>query len=405
MSKVIEADALVVGGGLVGGCMAAALAKAGISVAVVDAEDPAQWAKAEFDGRASAIALGPKRVLDACGLWDDIAPDAAPIREIRVSDGPSLMFLHYDSKTLDGETFGWIVENRVTRRSICKLLPELPLATLLAPARIATLDRAAHGVTATLDNGTVIKAKLAIAADGRPSRLRQEAGIKLTKWSYHQTAIVCTVQHEKPHNDVAQEHFLPSGPFAILPLPGNRSSIVWTEKDHLIAPIMAQDDAGFMRELRHRFGTFLGEIKLEGPRFAYPLSLQFADSYTSQRLALIGDAAHGMHPVAGQGMNYGVRDVAVLAEVLVEAHRLGKDIGSGEVLERYQRLRRFDNLLMLGITDFMVRLFSNDIGPIKLARDIGLFVVNKLPPLKKAFTRHAMGTLGPLPKLMRGESL
>lgn len=401
----ISADILIIGGGLVGGTMACALAQHGIHVAVVDSEDPATALAAEFDGRSSAIALGPKRVLDAAGLWVHIAPDAGPIEQIRVSDGPSPLFLHYDHQDVGDEPFGWIVENRTTRKALFKRFAELSDLTVLAPARVRNIDRDANRAVATLADGRTITAQLVIAADGRGSATRQAAGIGLTKWSYHQTAIVCTIAHEKPHNNVAQEHFLPAGPFAILPMTGNRSSLVWTEKEHLVPAIMAQDDAGFMAELRHRFGTFLGEIRVEGPRFAYPLSLQFADSYVAQRLALIGDAAHGMHPVAGQGMNYGIRDVAALAEILVDAHRLGMDLGSAAVLERYQRQRRFDNLLMLGLTDAITRLFSNDVGPVKLARDIGLAVVNKLPPLKKLFMRHAMGTIGPTPKLMRGEAL
>jgi 2-octaprenyl-6-methoxyphenol hydroxylase len=235
--------------------------------------------------------------------------------------------------------------------------------------------------------------------------VRRAAGIEITSWDYGQTAIVCTVAHEKPHHDTAQEHFLPAGPFAILPLTGNRSSIVWTEKAHLAGPILAQDDAGFMRELASRFGDYLGGLTLEGPRFSYPLSFQLAQSYTAQRLALIGDAAHGMHPVAGQGMNMGLRDVAALAELLVDAKRLGQDLGDGQILARYERWRRFDNLLMMGLTDSLVRLFSNDVAPVRLARDLGMAAVDRLPPLKRFFMRHAMGLVGELPRLLKGEAL
>ncbi|WP_142850617.1 UbiH/UbiF/VisC/COQ6 family ubiquinone biosynthesis hydroxylase [Telmatospirillum sp. J64-1] len=401
----IRADILVIGGGLVGGAMACALAKAGISVAVVDHEGPAAAMAAEFDGRSSAIALGPKRVLEVAGLWDAIAPEAGPILEIRVSDGPSLMFLHYDHKDVGDEPFGWIVENRTTRKAIFSTLPQLDKAQLIAPAQVVGVERGPLSSVATLSDGRRIEAQLVIAADGRGSATRKSAGIDIRKWEYGQTAIVCTVAHEKPHRGIAQEHFLPAGPFAILPMTGNRSSLVWTEKSHLVPAIMAQDDKGFLSELSWRFGDFLGDIAVEGPRFSYPLSVQFADSYIARRLALIGDAAHGMHPVAGQGMNYGLRDVAVLAEVLVESHRLGLDLGSPAVLDRYQRLRRFDNMLMLGLTDALVRLFSNDIGPIRLARDIGLGLVNRMTPLKKVFMRHAMGEIGTLPRMMRGEAL
>jgi 2-octaprenyl-6-methoxyphenol hydroxylase len=401
----IVCDVLIIGGGLVGGPLACALAGAGVSVAVVDQEDPATATAPAFDGRASAVALGPQRVLAAIGLWPGIAPHAAPIQQIRVSDGHSPLFLHYDHQALGDDPFGWIVENRAIRRAVLARLPELPQARLFAPAKLVELDRGTDRVTATLDDGTKIFAALVVAADGRASPIRSGAGIGITRWEYDQTAIVCTVVHERPHRDIAQEHFLPAGPFAILPLPGNRSSVVWSEKSHLAPAILAQDDAAFLVELKSRFGDFLGEISVEGPRFGYPLSLQFADAYTARRLALVGDAAHGMHPVAGQGMNMGLRDVAALAEVLVEAHRLGIDLGNAALLERYARWRRFDNLLMLGLTDVMVRLFSNANTSLALARDIGMATVNRLPGLKRFFMRHAMGLVGELPKLMRGERL
>ncbi|HLN22494.1 MAG TPA: UbiH/UbiF/VisC/COQ6 family ubiquinone biosynthesis hydroxylase [Patescibacteria group bacterium] len=401
----IVCDVLIIGGGLVGGPLACALAGAGVSVAVVDQEDPATATAPAFDGRASAVALGPQRVLDAIGLWPGIAPHAAPIQQIRVSDGHSPLFLHYDHQALGDDPFGWIVENRAIRRAVLARLPELPQARLFAPATLVELDRGTDRVTATLSDRTKIFAALVVAADGRASPIRSGAGIGITRWEYDQTAIVCTVAHERPHRDIAQEHFLPAGPFAILPLPGNRSSVVWSEKSHLAPAILAQDDAAFLVELKSRFGDFLGEISVEGPRFGYPLSLQFADAYTARRLALVGDAAHGMHPVAGQGMNMGLRDVAALAEVLVEAHRLGIDLGNAAVLESYARWRRFDNLLMLGLTDVMVRLFSNANKPLALARDLGMAAVNRLPGLKRFFMRHAMGLVGELPKLMRGERL
>jgi len=235
--------------------------------------------------------------------------------------------------------------------------------------------------------------------------VRERAGIAVKKRDYRQIAIVCTVAHEVPHGNIAHEHFLPAGPFAILPLPGNRSGVVWTERAELAPAIMREDDAGFMAELHARFGDFLGRIELEGPRFAHPLSFQLAADYTAPRLALVGDAAHAMHPVAGQGMNMGLRDASALAERIVEARRLGLDLGGSEVLERYASWRRFDNLLMLAMTDGLVRLFSNEIAPLKLARDIGLAAVNRMPPAKRLFTRHAMGLEGDLPRLMRGQAL
>ncbi|MDR3440663.1 UbiH/UbiF/VisC/COQ6 family ubiquinone biosynthesis hydroxylase [Telmatospirillum sp.] len=403
--KDLRTDVLIVGGGLIGGPLAVALASAGLSVAVVDTENPQVAVGQAFDGRASAIALAPQKALAALELWPEIAPRAAAIAQIRVADGHSPLFLHYDHQDIGTDPFGWIVENRAIRAAIARRMADLPAISLFAPSAIAGLDRTAGEVVARLKDGMVLRASLVIAADGRGSPTRGAAGIGLTKWSYGQTAIVCTVAHTRPHNNIAQEHFLPSGPFAILPLPGHRSSVVWSEKAHLAPAIIAQNDADFLAELGSRFGDFLGTIAVEGPRFSYPLALQFANSYTAHRLVLVGDAAHGMHPVAGQGMNMGLRDVAALAEVLVDAKRLGLDIGEASVLERYARWRRFDNLLMLGLTDGLVRLFSNNVMPVQLARDIGLAAVNRIGPMKKFFMRHAMGLVGDLPRLLKGQAL
>ncbi|MBT3237570.1 MAG: UbiH/UbiF/VisC/COQ6 family ubiquinone biosynthesis hydroxylase [Rhodospirillaceae bacterium] len=401
----LKADVLIAGGGLVGGTLACALAMGGFRVAVVDSQDPKEGLDAEFDGRASAIALSSKRVLDGLGLWAHIEPDAGPIGDIRVSDGDSLFFLHYDHKDIGDEAFGYMVENRTLRRALAERFTSLDNIALLAPARVKDLDRTPGQVRATLEDGRCIEAGLIVGAEGRNSPTRDAAGIKLTRWSYHQTGIVCTVAHEHSHENIAHEHFLPAGPFAILPLPGNRASIVWTEKSDLAPAIMALDNDGFLSELKTRFGDFLGDIEVVGPRWAYPLSLQYAGRATDQRLVLVGDASHGMHPIAGQGLNMGLRDVAALAEVMTDARRLGLDPGDGVILDQYERWRRFDNTLMLAMTDFLNRLFSNDIEPVRLARDLGMAAVNKIPPLKKVFMRHAMGLAGDLPRLMRGETL
>jgi 2-octaprenyl-6-methoxyphenol hydroxylase len=401
----VTADVLIVGGGLVGGPLACALAGNGVSAVVVDGERPETALAPQFDGRTSAVALASQRMLNLIGLWPDISEYAAPIKQIRVSDGASPLFLHYDHRELGTQPLGWIVENRALRQAGQLGMARSDLITWLAPCHITALERGANGVTGRLDDGRTVRAALVVAADGRGSKVRQDAGITLTRWDYGQTALVCTVAHSKPHFDTAQEHFLPSGPFAILPLTGNRSSVVWTEKSHLAGPILAQSDADFHRELRSRFGDYLGDLTLEGPRFSYRLSLQMAKSYTAKRLALIGDAAHGMHPVAGQGMNMGLRDVAALAQALVEAKRLGMDLGDGQCLARYERWRRFDNLLMLGLTDTLVRLFSNDRAPLKIARDLGMAAVNRTPPLKHFFMRHAMGLTGEMPRLLKGEAL
>lgn len=403
MSRKFEA--IVVGGGPVGGALALAVAQAGLSVAVIDHEDPDAERVPQFDGRALAVALTAKRVMDAVGLWPGVAPFAAPIERIRVADGSFPATLAYDHEEVGKEPFGWIVESAGLRRALAARLGGQANLVRLAPAKVAEIARGEGMATVTLADGTVLTAPLIVGADGRRSMVRDSAGIAIRQHDYHQTAIVCTVAHEKPHGNIAHEHFLPAGPFAILPLSGNRSGIVWTERSSVAPAIMREDEPGFLAELRSRFGEFLGAIALEGPRFAHPLSFQLAEAYWASRLALVGDAAHAMHPVAGQGMNMGLRDAAALAERIVETSRLGLDIGGAEMLERYARWRRFDNLLMLGMTDGLVRLFSNDIRPLRIARDLGLAAVNRLPAAKRLFTRHAMGLEGNLPRLMRGEAL
>lgn len=398
-------DTVIVGGGPVGGVLALALAQAGLGVAVIDHEDPNAELVAQFDGRALAVALTAQRAMAAVGLWDFVAPFAADIAYIRVTDGNSPATLNYHHEEVGEEQFGWIVESQGLRRALAVKLGAQPGLMRFAPARVATIERAAARVTVTLAGGETLVAPLIVGADGRRSMVRESAAIAVKKRDYDQIAIVCTVAHERPHGNVAHEHFLPAGPFAILPLPGNRSGVVWTERARLAPAIMALDDVGFLDELAGRFGDFLGALALEGPRFGHPLSFQLADAYWAPRLALVGDAAHAMHPVAGQGMNMGLRDAAALAERIVEAHRLGLDVGGDQVLERYARWRRFDNLLMLAMTDGLVRLFSNEIAPLKLARDIGLAAVDRIPAAKLLFTRHAMGIEGDLPRLMKGEAL
>ncbi len=398
-------DVIIVGGGPVGGTLALALAQAGLAVAVIDHEDPHAALVPAFDGRALSVALTAQRAMAAVGLWPAVLPHAAAIERIRVADGASPAVLNYHHEEVSDEPFGWIVESEGLRRAVAARLEAQPNLTRLAPAKVARIERGDTGVRVSLADGEVLAAPLIVGADGRRSMVRETAGIAVKVRDYGQSAIVCTVAHERPHHNVAHEHFLPAGPFAILPLPRNRSGVVWTERAHLAPAIMKADDALFLAELRARFGDFLGAIALDGPRFAHPLSFQLADAYWQPRLALVGDAAHAMHPVAGQGMNMGLRDAAALAERIVEARRLGLDIGGTEVLERYARWRRFDNLLMLAMTDGLVRLFSNDIGPLRLARDFGLAAVNRMPMAKRLFTRHAMGLEGNLPRLMKGEAL
>ncbi|WP_417789880.1 UbiH/UbiF/VisC/COQ6 family ubiquinone biosynthesis hydroxylase [Terasakiella pusilla] len=401
MSTHLETDVLIVGGGLVGGLAACALAHGGVNVIVVDADDPETLLKAEYDGRCSAIARSVHNAFVSLGLWDHMKDEAGVIEEIRVTDGKSPLFLHFDSLDLTGVPFGYMLENRTIRKTLLKVLPEMAHATYLAPKRMISLDRTASEVTADLDDATTIKAKLVIGADGRGSWVRRSANIDITKWSYDQTAIVCTVETEKSHQNVAQEHFRSTGPFAILPMPGNRSNIVWTESSRNAPVLVGLNDEDFHAELSERFGDYLGALKVVGPRWSYPLTLQYAKRSIDQRLALIGDASHGMHPVAGQGFNMGARDACALAELIIETKKLGLDVGAGRVLEDYDKWRHFDNHLMLASTDAIVKLFSNNIGPVRFARDVGLAVVDKLPFAKKFFTKSAMGLVGELPEIMK----
>jgi 2-octaprenyl-6-methoxyphenol hydroxylase len=343
--------------------------------------------------------------LKGIGVWDALAPHAEPIREIRVADGDSPLFLHYDHAEIDAEALGYIVENRLLRGALQARAEALPSLTLYAPSAVEQVGFDKTQARLTLSDGGRIGASLVVGADGRNSPMREAAGIQTWRKSYRQIAIVCVVRHERPHNGVAVEHFRAAGPFAILPMQGNRSSIVWTEEEHDAPLLLALGDKDFARQLANRFGDFLGHVEPEPGRWSYPLALIQAERYAAQRLALIGDAAHVIHPIAGQGWNLGVRDIAALAELLVDAHRLGLDLGSNNLLRQYERWRRFDSLTLTTVTDGLNRLFANDFPPLKLARDLGLAAVNHAPGLKRFFMRHAMGVTGDLPRLVKGETL
>ncbi len=403
-----QTDLLIVGGGLVGLSLALAAARAGLTVAVIDRANPSEARAVEFDGRASAIALASVRVLDGIGLWAEVADEAQPILEIRVSDGDSPLFLHYDHRALGGEPLGYMLENRVLTRAQHKHVAAETRIDWRAPAQLAELRRGGAGVEAVLEDGARLRARVVAAADGKASRLRREAGITVVARPYDQTAIVATVGHARPHRAIAHERFRAAGPFAILPLRDDdegrhRASLVWTERAALVPALIALDDDQFLAELACRFGDFLGPLALLGPRWTYPLTVSYAERLTDTRLALVGDAGHAIHPITGQGLNLGLRDVAALAEVLADAHRLGLDIGADHVLEAYGRWRRADTLVMTAVTDGLNRLFSNDLAPLKLARGLGLAAVDRAPPLKRLFMRHAMGLVGDLPRLARGE--
>jgi 2-octaprenyl-6-methoxyphenol hydroxylase len=403
------ADIVVSGGGMVGLSLGLALAQGGLRTVVADTTPMAAQLDAAFDGRVSALAYATIRMYRALGAWEGMAPHAQPIREILVTDGAtgraaSPFSLHFDAAEVGAPELGAIVENRHIRAALYARAQDQSDLTLIAPAAVKGVTVEGGSVTAALANGETVRATLAVAADGRVSPLRDAMGFKTIGWSYPQTGIVATVEHEKPHNGVAYEHFLPAGPFAILPMTGNRSSLVWTEKRDLAPAILKLDEARFHDELVRRFGTHLGAVAAAGPRWSYPLSFHIARDFVKPRFALAGDCAHGIHPIAGQGLNLGLKDAAALAEVLLDAARLGQDIGALDVLKRYERWRRFDSVTLAASMDALNRLFSNDIAPLRVLRDVGMGLVDSIGPARRFFMRHAGGDVGKLPKLMKGEA-
>ena len=401
------ADVVIAGGGFAGLALALALRQGlGSSFRIVVA-DPAFAADARTDPRASAIAAAARRMFETLGVWDAVVANAQPILDMivtnsKLKDAVRPVFLTFAGEVEPDEPFAHMIENA-------------PLnAALAAKARALGIELRATAVTGFEHHGRIIvsfgdggttSAGLLVAADGARSRVREQAGIATHGWSYGQSAIVTTVTHEREHNGRAEEHFLPAGPFAILPLKGRRSSLVWTETDAEAARIIALPEAEFHAELERRFGLHLGEIGVAGARHAYPLGLFIARSFIADRIALVGDAAHVIHPIAGQGLNMGLRDVAALAEAIVDAARLGLDPGGADVLERYQRWRRFDTMAMGVATDGLNRLFSNESDVLRLMRDVGLGLVDRMPALKSFFIREAAGVTGEVPKLLRGEAL
>src|SRR5579859_387412 len=393
---------------MVGLPLALALAQGGLNTLVVDAAPPAKVLEPQFDGRVSALAYASVRMLRALGVWEGLAPHAQHIREILVTDGqagkPASPFsLHFDAQEVGADSLGHIAENRHILAALFAALGACANLELTAPAAVTSVTVNTGGAMVRMGDGQEIGAALVIAADGRDSVLRSQMGIQVIGWSYPQTGIVATVEHDKPHNGVAYEHFLPSGPFAILPMTANRSSLVWTEAKAKAPALLALDEQGFNQELALRFGAHLGTTKSAGPRWSYPLSFHLARGFVRPRFALAGDCAHGIHPIAGQGLNLGLKDAAALAEVLLDAARLGRDIGALDTLKRYERWRRFDSFALAASTDALNRLFSNDIAPLRHIRDLGLGIVDAIGPARRFFMRHAGGDIGKLPKLMKGE--
>jgi 2-octaprenyl-6-methoxyphenol hydroxylase len=402
-------DVIIAGGGYVGLSLALVLARSvpGVGVTVIDVRP---WRSIAGDPRASAIAAAARRMLGVLGTWDEIEPEAEPIRSMvvtdsRLDDVVRPVFLTFDGAVADGEPFAHMVPNGAMVSAL-GAAAEAAGVTMIAPEQARDFSVGQGQVTVTLASGRRIEGQLLVAADGVRSRLRGLAGIRVTRWDYGQSGIVTTIAHDRPHEGRAEEHFLPAGPFATLPLKGgHRSSLVWSERTEVADRLVRGDDVVFEAELVRRLGHHLGEVRVAGPRAAYPLGLTLARDFVRPRFALVGDAAHGIHPIAGQGLNLGFRDVAALGEVLADALRIGRDPGAVDVLEAYERWRRFDTWQMAAVTDVLNRLFSNDVGPLRSLRDIGLGLVDRLPRLKRAFIGEAAGEAGGQPKLLRGLSV
>jgi 2-octaprenyl-6-methoxyphenol hydroxylase len=402
----MKSDLIIVGGGLNGPALALAVAQAGFTVTIIDALSVDRRKKPDFDGRSYAIALGSQRLLRRIGVWDVIAENSQPMLEIKVTDGrageePSPWMLHFDHAEIEEGPMGYMVEDRHLRRAFLDAMDSTDGITHLSGETVVAQSTNAAHATVTLASGKSVTGTVLIGSDGRGSGTADRAGIGRTAWGYDQTAIVCAVTHEKPHGGIAHQFFMPGGPLAILPLTENRSSIVWSENTARAEEIAAYNNADFLDALRPAFGSFLGALSLTGARFTYPLGLSLAKSFTAPRIALVGDAAHGVHPIAGQGLNAGLRDVAALAQVLQEARGRGEDIGGVQTLDRYARWRRFDTATLALATDSFNRLFSNDNPLLRAARDIGMAAVNATPSLRRRFIREAAGLSGDLPKLMQ----
>lgn len=410
-------DVIIAGAGMAGATFALALAQGGLKVVLVDPQPFDLQLAPTFDGRSTAIAFSTFRMLDALGVGEALRPHACRMDRILVTDGrrpgaaarsAASAFLRFDADEIGdrngGEPLGYMVENRRIRMALAEAVSAAGIE-VRAPASVAAVEVEAGVSRVTLADRAMMAAPLIVGAEGRGSLVRKAAGIDTVGWGYGQSGVVATVSLGRDHGNVAHEYFLPSGPFAILPLNGQRASLVWTESTRRGEALRTASDEAFQSHLMRRFGDFLEDVTVVGPRFVYPLSLQLAEQITAPRTALIGDAAHAVHPVAGQGLNMGLKDAAALAEVLIEAMRLGEDIGSETVLDRYARWRRFDNAALAAGFDAFVRLFSNDLAPIRMARGLGIAAVNRVAPLRRAFMHEAGGATGDLPRLLRGEAV
>jgi 2-octaprenyl-6-methoxyphenol hydroxylase len=417
MTAPASCDVIIAGAGMAGATLALALAKGGLAPLLIDPQPFETQLEPAFDGRASAIAFSSFRAWDMIGAGEAMRPHAQRIEQILVTDGrspgasspgPTPFFLRFDAaeiaERVQGEPLGYLIENRRARQALSAAV-EAAGIQVLAPARVESVEVTPGAARVTLVGGETLTAPLVIGAEGRGSVVRRAAGIGVIGWPYKQSGVVATVQLEKPHGGVAHEYFLPTGPFAILPLTENRASLVWTENTRAAEALRAASPEAFLSLLRRRFGPFLGKVDVVGPTFVYPLSLQMAEKLVAPRVALLGDAAHAIHPIAGQGLNLGLKGSAALAQVLTEAMRLGEDIGSPAVLERYAAWRRFDNVAVALAGDMFTRLYSNDDPLVRLARGVGMSLVNRIAPARRFFMQEAGGAVGDLPRLLRGEAL
>lgn len=399
-------DMAIIGGGLAGLSMAAVLDAYGFKAVCIDRDQPTEQATEKFDGRTTAISAGSKRLLDAIGIWDQLKDHACPIEQIRVADGTSPKFLHFDSIETGLGDFGWIIENYRLRRALINAVQSSENITYKTATSVDEFERTPTGVTLSLSDETKVQCNLVIAADGVHSKTREWLNIRVRKWAYDQTAIVCTVSHELDHENIAVEHFMPAGPFAILPMTddekgAHRSSLVWTEHGGDAPDILALPAKDFDEMLQIKFGDQLGAVKAITKPQSFSLDLCHAKKYIAPNVVLIAEAAHRIHPIAGQGLNLSMRDIACLSEILVDAKRLGLEYGSLSVLQKYQDWRRRDNLAMAVMTDALNRLFSNNIGAVKALRTTGLGIINRIPPMKRFFEKQAMGLSGKLPKIIK----
>ena len=401
----VDSDIIIVGGGLNGSLMAIAAANIGFSTIVLDSKDNEASAENRFDGRSYALALSSVRLLKNLDIFEDIIDKSQPILDIKILDGklvqgPSQFSLHFDNNEIHDGPMGQMVEDRFIRKALFTKINKNKQIDYKFNSKVTEHKKQSGYISVTLDNGKKLNTKLLVGADGRNSELANRADIKKSGWKYNQSALVCAIEHEADHNGVAWQYFMPSGPLAVLPMTGKRSCIVWTEQNANAKAINLFDETRYTKILAARLGNFLGKFKIIGDRHTYPLELSIADRFIDERLALIGDAAHSVHPIAGQGLNAGFKDIAVLAHIIQDAHNRGEDLGSLGVLKRYEEWRRFDSAQLAYSTDLFNKLFSNENEALRLARNIGLKLLDSIPVAKRNIIKEAAGITGELPRLM-----